>query len=56
MKKKTYNHAREELKREKRISYLQIISIIILLALLVLLAIFSDDSSYIAIQLRKLFK
>ena len=56
MKKKTYNHVRKELNREKKISYLQIILIIVLLALLVLLAIFSDDNSHIAVWIRQLFR
>lgn len=52
---KAHDHVKKELSGEKKISYYQITSIIILLILGVLLAIFSEDSSHIAVWIRKLF-
>lgn len=49
------NDARKELARERKITYLQIISIVILLILGILLALFSDDEAYIAIWIREVF-
>ncbi len=54
-KDKMDNAARKELARERKITYLQIISIVILLVLGILLALFSDDEAYIAIWIRELF-
>ncbi|QIK54332.1 hypothetical protein G7050_07770 [Dysgonomonas sp. HDW5A] len=54
-KDKMDNDARKELARERKITYLQIISIVILLILGTLLALFSDDEAYIAICIRELF-
>lgn len=54
-KDKMDNGARKELARERKITYLQIISIVILLVLGILLALFSDDEAYIAIWIRELF-
>ena len=54
-KDKMDNGARKELARERKITYLQIISIVILLILGILLALFSDDEAYIAIWIRELF-
>ncbi len=54
-KDKMDNDARKELARERKITYLQIISIVILLILGILLALFSDDEAYIAIWIREVF-
>ncbi|CAA7193909.1 hypothetical protein CHRY9293_00288 [Chryseobacterium potabilaquae] len=52
---KTYTHVKRELKGERKISFFQILSIIVLSILCIISAIFSDDSSYIAIWIRELF-
>lgn len=52
---KVNNDTKKELARERKISLLQIILILVLILCGVLLAVFSDDSAYIAVLIRKIF-
>lgn len=54
--KKLYGHVRKELRKERKIAVLQVISIVILLILGVLLAIFSDDTTSVAVWIREIFR